>query len=127
MELVYPTRRSHGQEPLPPLTATNRPKKRWQLLDDPDIFFAACVVVATKYVYPLDDIERFSESGADPSCCRMNWAAWREAFAKTSRRSVRGLGPAELCKTKAWSINEQEMDEYLEWYQTTKLGGVKSV
>jgi RNA polymerase I-specific transcription initiation factor RRN7 len=125
LSFSYPTGRPQWVEMEPGSSGDDgnqkRPTKRWQLLDDPDILLAACVVVATKYVYPFDTTNRTPESEANPLALRMNWRVWMDAFSQTSRKNIKIFDPASVNKFSAQSLSEEEMDAYLDWYENTRI------
>ena len=89
-------------------------------LDNPDALLAACVVLVTKYIYPLDDVERHPRAGDDPLTLKMDWAVWQEAM---ENRSIGYNGPhlTRVTANTAWAMTPEQQDENLDWYQDTYL------
>jgi hypothetical protein len=115
LTLSYPIKKGHAEA-----QSDKEQVSRADLLDNPDIALAASVVLATKYMYPFDKVERFPRNEDDPLTMKMNWQVWAQAFEKASNRVVRRnfekLEPAQV-----WSLDDEEIDQYLDWYQGTQI------
>lgn len=99
----------------------NMQKKRFKLLDHPDILLVACVVFSTKLLYPFDGEERVPVSYRDPSSLQMDWGKWRElmrevAFEGLERRDINNLKAED-----AWLLTDRKIDDYLDWYEETQI------
>lgn len=96
-------------------------KKRFKLLDHPDVLLIACVVFSTKLLYPFDGIERPPVSYRDPSSMHMDWERWRElmwdaASEGLERREINGLQAEDI-----WTLSDRKIDDYLDWYEETQI------
>ncbi len=93
---------------------------RYSLVDMPDVLLVAFVVVATKYMYPMDDVERLPRDSDDPLTLKMDWAVWEFEFQATPKKHNRvdfeHLDPKEI-----WSMSKDEINQYLNWFQETQL------
>lgn len=91
-------------------------------LNNPDTLLIASIVVATKLLYPFDGIPRFASDPNDPSNMRLNWDKWAEIFQaqqnnrKNSRQNFEKMSSADV-----HNMTEEAMDNYLDWYQETKI------
>lgn len=92
-------------------------------LDNPETLLVATIVFITKLLYPMDGIERSPTGDDDPSCLRINWLKWQDIFEHEDQKAgVRGKRDFDkLTSIDVSELTEQEMDEYLDWYQRTKL------
>lgn len=99
----------------------NMQKKRFKLLDHPDILLVACVVFSTKLLYPFDGEERAPVSYRDPSSLQIDWTKWKEimrdaAFEGLERRDINKLEAED-----AWTLSDRKIDDYLDWYEETHI------
>lgn len=99
----------------------NMKKKRFKLLDHPDILLISSVVFATKLLYPFDGEDRPPVSYRDPSSIQIDWNRWRElmrdeSFEGLERRDINKLQPDD-----AWTISDRKIDDYLDWYEETQI------
>lgn len=93
----------------------------YTLLDIPDVLLIASVVVATKYMYPLDGVERYPLDANDPLCLRMNWEVWESEFAKRPHKKRGRLDYEHLDTQEILSMDKEEMNELLNWFQETQI------
>ncbi|KAL2132789.1 hypothetical protein VTI74DRAFT_3383 [Chaetomium olivicolor] len=97
------------------------PPKRYMLLDLPEVLLVAALVVATKYLYPLDGIERYPLDADDPLCLQMDWAVWESEFTKQPETEARSLKYEHTDPQEIWSMNKGGIDELLNWFQETQI------
>ncbi len=95
--------------------------KRYLLLDIPEVLLVASLVVATKYQYPLDGIERFPCDESDPLCLQMDWAIWESEFTKQPEKKPGILRYEHMDPQEIWSMSKGDMVELLNWFQETQL------
>jgi hypothetical protein len=107
MSLAFPTRR-----PTP---------KRYRLLDLPEVLLVASLIVATKHQYPLDGIERIPREFSDPLCLQMDWTVWESEFAKKPEKKPGILQYEHMDPQEIWSMDKDDMDELLNWFQETQI------
>lgn len=99
----------------------NMGRKRFKLLDHPDILLVACIVFSTKLLYPFDGVERPPVSYRDPSSLQIDWGKWRELMRDAEsegldRREINQLQPED-----AWTMSDRKIDDYLDWYEKTQI------
>ncbi|KAK4450696.1 hypothetical protein QBC34DRAFT_459788 [Podospora aff. communis PSN243] len=87
------------------------------LIDNPDILLAASVVVATKYIYPLDGVERFPVDENDPLILRMNWSTWEAEFPKPETKVWTRVDYGTLDPEESWSMSKEDLHAYMDWFQ----------
>ncbi|KAK3688137.1 hypothetical protein B0T22DRAFT_146131 [Podospora appendiculata] len=119
LEFSFPTRRLlKGTPPPGPGHIT-----RHMLLDIPDILLVASTVLATKYLYPMDGVERFPRNARDPLTLKMDWAAWEAEFAdkQHEKKPMNRLDFENMDPDKVYDMSEEEMNEYLNWFQEARV------
>ncbi|KAK3485861.1 uncharacterized protein B0T23DRAFT_389038 [Neurospora hispaniola] len=94
---------------------------RYTLLDIPDVLLVASLVLATKYMYPMDGVKRYPRDSNDPLTLKMDWDAWEAEFADPPEKPLRRLDFAAMDAEKVWTLSKEQMVEYLDWYQETQL------
>lgn len=99
----------------------NMQKKRFKLLDHPDILLISCVVVSTKLLYPLDGLQRPPITYRDPSSIRMNWDKWREIMKDTVSDGLDRRDIIKLQAEDAWTMSDRKIDDYLDWFEETHI------
>lgn len=118
LEFSFPTRKSRNDGLL---STGSEEITRHTLLDIPDALLVAALVVATKYMYPFDRIERFPRDADDPLTLKMDWAVWEGEFAQRDNTSLGRLDFEKLDPQKIWAMTKEEVDDYLTWYQETRV------
>lgn len=99
----------------------NMERKRFKLLDHPDILLVSCIVFSTKLLYPFDGEERPPVSYRDPSSLQIDWIKWRELMRDAEsegleRREINQLQPEDV-----WTMSDKKIDDYLDWYEETQI------
>lgn len=94
---------------------------RYTLLDIPDVLLVASLVLATKYMYPMDGVKRYPRANNDPLTLKMDWDAWEAEFVDPPEKPLRRLDFAAMDAEKIWRLSKEQMVEYLDWYQETQL------
>lgn len=99
-----------------------------RVLRYPEAQLMALTVVATKLLFPTDDVERYPKTASDPAALSLDWKAWTTAQQKnTSTRTSNPATESEplgLYFTAAFSMQESDclaasndkLDDYLDWY-----------
>lgn len=99
----------------------NVQKKRFKLLDHPDVLVIACVVLSTKLLYPFDGIERRPVSYRDPSSIHMDWGKWRELMRDVASEGLERREINDLQAEDMWTMSDRKIDDYLDWYEETHI------
>lgn len=113
LQFKFPTRE---KRPTP-----DPASEKYMQLDLPDVLLAASVVLATTYAYPPDNVGRYPRSQRDPLTLKMDWAAWQAEFPMTTERQRDRIEFQNLDPDSVWSKSEEEITEYLDWFQETQL------
>ncbi len=99
--------------------AADRRQLFW--VDHPDVRLLANIIFVTKLLHPLDDIPRFATNSMNVTPFRIDWSEWRAAFAEPAKDDAEPRNLASLRPEDVWLMTEKQMDEYLDWYQRTKI------
>jgi RNA polymerase I-specific transcription initiation factor RRN7 len=97
--------------------------RRAQSMRYPELRLITLLVTVTKLLFPVDQIERCSDSGSDLDAMRMNWQRWAETHSDNGQGD--GLGSKTSFEdafkmTEADSLNlaDKELDDYLDWCES---------
>ena len=90
----------------------------------PEVQLMALVVIAIKLYHPFDELKRYVETLEEPGILTVDWDVWCEEHVKYQRRETLGgkLSCGNAIKVKeqdVFAMSEQEIDEYLDWYEMT--------
>ncbi|KAI9375680.1 RNA polymerase I-specific transcription initiation factor Rrn7 [Aspergillus egyptiacus] len=99
-------------------------------LDKPELQLVTLVVIATKLLFPFDDIQRHPTSAQEPTVQEIDWSAWVEVQSHFERR---GASSGRIGKGKEILVNEgdvltmtpDQLDEYMNWYESSWLDSSK--
>lgn len=99
----------------------NMERKRFKLLDHPDILLVSCIVFSTKLLYPFDGEERPPVSYRDPSSLQIDWIKWRELMRDAESEGLERRAIGNLQPEDAWTMSDRKIDDYLDWYEETQI------
>lgn len=99
----------------------NVQKKRFKLLNHPDVLLIACLVFSTKLLYPFDGIERPPLSYRDPSSIHMDWGRWRDLMRDVAAEGLQRREINDLRAEDIWTMSDRKIDDYLDWYEETQI------
>lgn len=99
----------------------NMDRKRFKLLDHPDILLISCIVFSTKLLYPFDGEERPPVSYRDPSSLQIDWDKWRELMRDAESEGLERRAISHLQPEDAWTMSDRKIDDYLDWYEETQI------
>lgn len=101
--------------------AFNMKKKRFRLLDHPDILLISCIVFSTKLLYPFDSEKRYPVSYRDPSSLQVDWNKWRELMKDATSEGLRRRDINKLEPEDVWTMSDRKIDDYLDWFEETQI------
>ncbi|KAK5156184.1 hypothetical protein LTS14_005071 [Recurvomyces mirabilis] len=91
------------------------------MLRYPEIRLMSLLVVATKLLFPVDDIDRYPSSSVDVSALRMDWTAWTNAQSNTSRDEQQPDLASEdamnYAQKDVLDAAEHQLDQYMDWFE----------
>ncbi|KAJ5678806.1 hypothetical protein N7462_007050 [Penicillium macrosclerotiorum] len=92
----------------------------------PDVQIIALVVVATKLLFPFDDLERHPATAKEPATQSIDWPLWvRAQIHFKNHEQVGGkIGldkVIRLVDRDVLDMTPNQLDEYMDWYQNSWL------
>lgn len=95
--------------------------RRFHRIYLPEVQLICLVIVATKLLFPFDNVKRYPQALNDPSVQVIDWEKWAEAQSTFDRRGIsQGFltnGAAmQVTKMDAMEMTQQQLDEYMDWY-----------
>ncbi|KAI7342538.1 hypothetical protein KC367_g3970 [Hortaea werneckii] len=103
-------------------TPRSKTKRNETVLQYPEVRLMAVVVVATKLLFPFDEIKRYPGSASDLSALSLKWSAWVNLHSKKQE----GSKPSEtLSYAQSMSFSQMDaaqaagerLDEYMDWFE----------
>ncbi|KAJ0422480.1 hypothetical protein BJY00DRAFT_77699 [Aspergillus carlsbadensis] len=95
-------------------------------LDMPELQLVTLVVIATKLLFPFDGLQRHPTSTQEPAAQAINWKAWAELQQSFNKRDAAAgrIGKGEeifVIDTDVPTMNTKQLDEYMDWYESSWL------
>jgi RNA polymerase I-specific transcription initiation factor RRN7 len=92
----------------------------------PEIQLVTLVVIATKLLFPLDGIQHHPISTQEPAAQAINWKAWAESQQRFDKRDAEAgrIGKGKevfVIDQDVWAMNTKQLDEYMDWYESSWL------
>lgn len=111
-------------------TASGAKQKR--ILDLPEVQLMALIVVATKLLFPFDDLERHPATAKEPATQAINWSLWARAQNHLINRENAdgGIGKEkviQLTDNDVLSMAPSQLDEYMDWYESNWIDSFRLV
>lgn len=100
------------------------------LSSHPELLLLSLVVLVTKLYHPFDGIPRHPYSDDDPAALVVDWKVWNRQHVSLPRTPLHPLqASAEAHPRDHWdvkptdvvSMNDQQLDGYLDWFERTWL------
>ena len=94
---------------------------RYRILQYAEARLMGALVVATKLLFPLDNVKRYPKNPTELSALSMDWSTWSKARAeyKDAIRSKTSLGYQEAMQVQEKDIldmSDEKLDDYMDWY-----------
>ncbi|KAJ6000616.1 hypothetical protein N7481_001025 [Penicillium waksmanii] len=104
---------------------------RKEALNLPEVQTIVLIILATKLLFPFDDLERNPATSKEPATQTVNWQRWMQAQRQFSNHEQAGgqIGKEQLMRITdhdALGMNFSEIDQYLDWYEKDWLHNVKT-
>jgi RNA polymerase I-specific transcription initiation factor RRN7 len=95
-------------------------------LDMPELQLATLVVIATKLLFPFDGLQRHPTSTQEPAAQAINWKGWAESQQRFDKRDAEAgrIGKGKeifVIDQDVWAMNTKQLDEYMDWYESSWL------
>ena len=103
-------------------TPRSKTRRNEAILQYPEARLMAVVVVATKLLFPFDDIKRYPASTSDLSALSLKWSAWVDLH---SRKHQDSKPAGTLSYEQSMSFSQMDaaqaagerLDEYMDWFE----------
>ncbi|KAL4765756.1 TFIIB-type zinc finger domain-containing protein [Aspergillus foveolatus] len=123
---IYPvTKRLQTLIGFPFEYPTKKVGRKWKSLDKPELQLITLIVIATKLLFPFDDVQRHPTSTQEPTVQTINWGAWAEVQNLLDRRTTSGkIGKGKEILVKeddVLTMTPDQLDEYMDWYESSWL------
>ncbi|KAJ5543382.1 hypothetical protein N7535_005810 [Penicillium sp. DV-2018c] len=92
----------------------------------PDVQLMVLIVIATKLLFPIDDLKRYPTTSQDPSAQVMDWPQWARAQSRFDHDPQYGDNLAEgsaihVTDQDVLNMTPAQMDNYMDWYASSWL------
>jgi RNA polymerase I-specific transcription initiation factor RRN7 len=89
------------------------------LLNQPEVYLMAMLVVTTKLLFPFDDVERHPRSYADVSALKMDWLGWAELQQVSGRdaESIKYSDALKFSQDDVMTASQDHLDQYMDWVE----------
>ncbi|TRX96909.1 hypothetical protein FHL15_002215 [Xylaria flabelliformis] len=94
--------------------------------DNPEILLASLVVVSTKLLFSLDNVERTPLSKQDLRQTKVDWKEWQKIITERPAPARAHLTRGEEYKVTAddtLSMDKTKLDDYMDWFEKMWLFG----
>lgn len=93
---------------------------RTRSIEYPEIQIMTLIVISTKLLQPLDGVTRRAETIEDQAVTKVDWPTWQEAVSNGNEQPKLDKF-AELNEDDVFTMSEEKLDSYLNWYQRSML------
>ena len=97
------------------------PTKSRPPLNNPETLLVASIVLAVKLLYPFDGRQAPPTSDDDLPFLQVDWGEWQKIHSEHRPQSPPSRAFDLLTSEDVMSMTGEEMDEYLEWFEQTRL------
>lgn len=92
----------------------------------PDVQLIVLIVIATKLLFPFDDLKRYPTTSKEPAAQTMDWSQWAHAqkdFSSDSHFAENiGKGTAlHVTDKDVLNMTNDQLDNYMDWYASNWL------
>ncbi|KAJ5142767.1 Ubiquitin supergroup [Penicillium bovifimosum] len=94
--------------------------------DLPDVQLMVLIVIATKLLFPFDDLKRYPTTGSEPAAQVMDWSLWERAQSRFDHDPRFGDNLAKgaaihVTDKDVLNMTSAQMDNYMDWYASSWL------
>lgn len=102
------------------------PRRSLKHLALPEAQLLALIVVATKLLFPFDELKRYPTSASEPAAQVLDWKLWAHTQKQFDKKPSAG---GRLPKGNEILVNDndvfkmttQQLDDYMDWYENSWL------
>ncbi|RDW93519.1 uncharacterized protein DSM5745_00841 [Aspergillus mulundensis] len=107
-------------------TESDSYRRKRKALEKPEHQLVTLIVIATKLLFPFDDVQRHPMSTQEPTVQTIDWEAWADVQNHFDRRDSSagriGKGKEILVKEgDVFTMTPDQLDEYMDWYESSWL------
>ncbi|KAL4911310.1 hypothetical protein BDW74DRAFT_7479 [Aspergillus multicolor] len=105
---------------------TESDSHRRKALEKPEHQLITLIVIATKLLFPFDDVQRHPMSTQEPTVQAINWEAWADVqhhFDRRDRSAKRLRKGKEILVNEGdvFTMTSDQLDQYMDWYESSWL------
>jgi len=94
---------------------------RYRILQYAEARLMGALIIATKLLFPLDNVKRYPKNPTELSALSMDWSNWSKARAEynDTTKSKTPLGYQEAMQVQEKDIldmSDEKLDDYMDWY-----------
>ncbi|RYC53962.1 hypothetical protein CHU98_g12249, partial [Xylaria longipes] len=100
--------------------------KKIRKIDYPEVLLASLVVVSTKLLFSLDNVDRPPISQQDPRWTKVDWKEWQKIITEKPASAHAHLTRGEEYKVTAddtLNMDKTKLDDYMDWFEKMWLFG----
>lgn len=89
-------------------------------MGNPEVLLVSLIVVSTKLLYSLDNVERPPISQEDPRRTKVDWKEWQKIVTGEPAEKRTRLTPGEEYKVTAddtLNMDKTKLDDYMDWFE----------
>ncbi|KAJ5157165.1 uncharacterized protein N7482_008265 [Penicillium canariense] len=106
--------------------------KRKQTLHLPEVQLMALVVIATKLLFPFDDLERHPATAKEPATQAIEWPLWVRSQNHFDNREIAcgNIGKdqvIQLTDKDVLNMAPSQLDEYMDWYESNWIDSSRTM
>ena len=94
---------------------------RYRIVQYAEARLMGALIIATKLLFPLDNVKRYPKNSTELSALSMDWSSWSKARAEYNDniKSKTPLGYQEAMQVQEKDIldmSDEKLDDYMDWY-----------
>lgn len=92
----------------------------------PDVELVVLIVIATKLLFPFDDLKRYPTTSKEPAAQAMDWSRWALAQASFDsdshfKENISKDAPIHVTDSDVLNMSTDQLDHYMDWYADSWL------
>ncbi|KAI1148815.1 hypothetical protein F4825DRAFT_464607 [Nemania diffusa] len=94
--------------------------RKVRAMGNPEVLLVSLIVVSTKLLYSLDNVERPPISQEDPRRTKVDWKEWQKIVTGEPAEKRTRLTPGEEYKVTAddtLNMDKTKLDDYMDWFE----------
>lgn len=104
---------------------------RKEALNLPEVQVIVLIIIATKLLFPFDELKRIPATSKEPATQSVNWNEWVQAQRHFNNHEQTGgqIGKEQIIRITDQDVlgmNNSELDQYMDWYEKDWLHDIKT-